>query len=388
MVDSVSKRIGCLDGIRGLAAIWVLVGHAMLLTGWRVPFASQPDLGVDLFIMLSGFLMVFHYQSQAWSDRGTAMAFWTRRFFRIAPLYYVVLAAAVFLGPMLYEARMTIDTLRGAEPQEAFRYIDGSVENILIHLSFIFGAIPDYAFRTPLPDWSLGLEMQFYLLFPLMMLAVHRFGWAPAAAAIVGFGLLIAAVLRVGHITFPMPSFLPLKMHVFMCGMLCAASLKERPRFALLALLAGMILIAIPIGGGRSLDKTAVREIMVIGFFAVILHERVGGALGGILKRAAALLGSTPFHWAGELSYSVYLIHLLVMLPVTAYVWTEHGGLSAPLRFLMVVGIVAPVVYALSFVTFTQIEKRGNRLGASLLKQFGVRAKERTLSPAEKIAAP
>jgi len=57
-----SKRIGCLDGLRGLAALWVLLGHSLQLTGWHLPILSSPDLGVDLFIMLSGFLMVFHYR--------------------------------------------------------------------------------------------------------------------------------------------------------------------------------------------------------------------------------------------------------------------------------------------------------------------------------------
>lgn len=41
-------RIECLDGLRGLAALWVLVGHCMLLTGFMVPILSKPDLGVDL----------------------------------------------------------------------------------------------------------------------------------------------------------------------------------------------------------------------------------------------------------------------------------------------------------------------------------------------------
>src|SRR6185369_9258829 len=99
LANSASKRIACLDGIRGLAALWVLVGHALILSGRFFPVASQLDLGVDLFIMLSGFLMVFHYQTQPWSDRGTTLSFWTRRFFRIAPLYYVALAAALILGP-------------------------------------------------------------------------------------------------------------------------------------------------------------------------------------------------------------------------------------------------------------------------------------------------
>jgi peptidoglycan/LPS O-acetylase OafA/YrhL len=100
MSDSRS-RIGCLDGLRGVAALWVLVGHGMLLTGWTVTIVSAPDFGVDLFIMISGFLMVFHYlqrrEREPWTAPSTWTAFWGRRFFRIAPLYYVALLAAVAL---------------------------------------------------------------------------------------------------------------------------------------------------------------------------------------------------------------------------------------------------------------------------------------------------
>jgi len=87
-ISGSSGRIGSLDGLRGIAALWVLIGHAMLLTGWHLPLIGDPDLGVDLFIMLSGFLMVFHYQlrqeKEPWSEISTWSNFWTRRFFRIS----------------------------------------------------------------------------------------------------------------------------------------------------------------------------------------------------------------------------------------------------------------------------------------------------------------
>lgn len=88
------KRVDCLDGIRGIAALWVLMGHCMLLTGFKVPILIHPDLGVDLFILLSGFLMVLQYQMRQgfedWDRPRTWLAFWIRRFFRIAPLFALI----------------------------------------------------------------------------------------------------------------------------------------------------------------------------------------------------------------------------------------------------------------------------------------------------------
>src|SRR6516225_9730682 len=110
--SSAAARVECLDGLRGIAALWVLLGHCAILTGLSLPVIGKPDLGVDLFMMLSGFLMVFHYQLRAeaepWSKPGTWLKFWARRFFRIAPLYYVMLAMALAAGPALLVWRTAI----------------------------------------------------------------------------------------------------------------------------------------------------------------------------------------------------------------------------------------------------------------------------------------
>jgi peptidoglycan/LPS O-acetylase OafA/YrhL len=123
-------------------------------------------------------------------------------------------------------------------------------------------------------------------------------------------------------------------------------------------------------------------------FYVLVLHDHFSGWLGNLFSRLSSILGTRPFHWAGELSYSAYLIHLIIMQPVVAYVLTAGENLSALSRFLIVIAVVLPVTYTLSFITYTQIEKRGNALGARLLRRFDVRAKDAVMSPAEQIAAP
>ncbi|WHU00959.1 acyltransferase [Sphingomonas sp. NIBR02145] len=381
------RRVECLDGLRGLAALWVLIGHMMILTGFRLPLLSEPDLGVDLFILLSGFLMVFQYQlragSEDWNTPGTWASFWARRFFRLAPLFYVTLAAALIAGPAIYESRVAIDSFLGQGLQPAERYTDASLANVTAHLSFVFGLLPDYAFRTPLPDWSLGLEMQFYAAFPFLVLLARRAGWVPAALIAAGIGVALALAAGAIGLDWPMPSFLPLKLHLFLCGMLIAADAGPGKRIWL-HLAAAVLLAAIPIGGDQDVLHFVVREGVVLGFFALV-HLRRLGPIDGVAK----LLGSKPFHWLGELSYGTYLIHLLILQPVAAAVIGRFGtGLGALGRFVLTGAVVVPLTYALAFVTYKLVELPGQKLGKAVIRRVTGSAGRARQTVPEELAAP
>ncbi|VVT13049.1 Acyltransferase protein [Sphingomonas sp. EC-HK361] len=378
------NRIDHLDGLRGLAALWVLIGHCMILTGFHLPVLGQPDLGVDLFILLSGFLMTFQYDlrkgREDWGAPATWIGFWVRRFFRLSPLYFCLLIVALMAGTQMYADRLLIDNFLHHAPQSAERYTDGSAKNIVLHLTYAFGLLPDYAFRTPLPDWSLGLEMQFYAVFPFAILLVRKTGWLRAAVVIAIIAAVVAYAAKAGGVAFPMPSFLPLKMHLFLAGMLIAAAL-DGQRLAYLGV--AVLLAAIPIGGQNDALHLVVRETLLIGFFALV-HGRT---LPGI-ERVSRTLGSPVFHWLGELSFGAYLLHLLVLHRVAAWtIATWDVGMSSAARFGVTLMIVAPVVYAIACATYFLIERPGQSLGRSILAHFGTRRLARQTA-AEEIAAP
>lgn len=381
-------RIEYLDGLRGLAALWVLVGHCMLLTGFFLPVIGQPDLGVDLFILLSGFVMAYQYRLRSevedWGKWGTWLSFWTRRFFRIAPLFYVALAVALALGPLLYSDRVAIDSFFGRSLQPADRYLDGSLTNVVMHATFLFGLTPSYAYRTPLPDWSIGLEMQFYAAFPFLVLLARNTSWLRAAMLACLASVSIVMLITAAGISFPMPAFLPLKMPLFICGMLTAAVIGgDRLR---LAATGGLILAfaAIPTGGTQDLLHVAVRAMVAGGFFALVHFH---GAL--LISLCSRLLATPPFRWLGELSYGVYLIHLLILQPVAASVIASFGhGISSPERFLIVFSIVAPAAYALAFATYRFIEMPGQKLGKALTHRSRQAQRQGGLARIDEIAAP
>jgi peptidoglycan/LPS O-acetylase OafA/YrhL len=364
-------RIACLDGLRGMAALWVLVGHAHILTGFRVPIIGDPDLGVDLFVMLSGFLMVFHYQlrqtKEPWEAPSTWSAFWIRRFFRIAPLYYVMLFAALTLGPIIYDARVTIDMFNAVPPQPAERYLDDSLINYLAHLSFLFGLSPTYDYRTALPDWSIGLEMQFYVALPFIMLIVGRLGWLKTILGVVAAGFVTAHLVgRLGY-HFPMPTFLPLKMHVFAAGMLLAAALGLSNRRAYLYFALACLFVLIPLGGDMRPMHEAVRLALVILFFVLVHADRLPSLVSGMAQAVSDFLGNRFFHTLGELSFGAYLAHLLVMQPVIAWL-IRHAEMSDPQRFVVSLAITIPVTYAIAAIGYNLIEMQGQKIGRSLTR--------------------
>ncbi|MDK1374266.1 MULTISPECIES: acyltransferase [unclassified Sinorhizobium] len=365
-------RIDCLDGLRGLASLWVMIGHALLLTGWRLPVLSEPDLGVDLFIMLSGFLMVFHYQLRAskepWELASTWGSFWIRRFLRIAPLYYVLLAIAFALGAWLFESRMIIDAFLGRTPQAPYRYLDNGMINGLMHASFLFGLSPDYAYRTPLPDWSIGLEMQFYAAFPFIMLLLKKGGWLKGALFTALIAVAIVSTSSVLGVHFPMPAFLPLKMHIFLCGMLLALGLHADRSKAVLHGGAAMALALLPIGGDMTMTKMLMRVTLVAVFFALLYHRLIDNVVGIRLRAFSSSLGNRFFHWLGELSFGAYLWHLIFLQPIAAYFIAAFGDtISAPMRFAVVTAILVPLVYAAACMTFLSVERPGQRLAKRLI---------------------
>jgi peptidoglycan/LPS O-acetylase OafA/YrhL len=382
------RRVECLDGLRGLAALWVLLGHMVILTGFRLPLLSKPDLGVDLFILLSGFLMVFQYQlragSEDWRAPATWASFWARRFFRLAPLFYVTLAAALIAGPAIYADRLAIDGFLGQALQPAERFTDSSLTNVVVHLSFVFGLLPDYAFRTPLPDWSLGLEMQFYAAFPFLVLLARRTGWVAGALIAAGVALALAMLAHRIGLDYPMPAFLPLKLHLFLCGMLIAADPGPDRRRIWVHLIVAMLLALMPVGGDHDLLHVVVRETLVVGFFGLV-HLRSLGPVGWV----STVLGSRPFHWLGELSYGAYLIHLLILQPVSATIIARFGtGLGAAGRFALTGAVVIPVTYALAFLTYKLVELPGQRLGKVVIRRVTGSAGRARQTVPEELAAP
>lgn len=165
----------CLDGFRGLLALWVFFSHATQFVGGPGGIVNRGGIAVDLFMMVSGFLMVWTVSSRAtkepFSHWSTWQKFYIRRFFRIAPLYFVALIIAYTFSDYYFELLRQIYVNLGKDFYRPFLQCQYPVPiDIFLHLTFIFGLFPCAASSNVLPDWSLSLEMQFYAVFPILFI--------------------------------------------------------------------------------------------------------------------------------------------------------------------------------------------------------------------------
>lgn len=363
-----TDQLPFLDGLRGYAAVWVLISHALQLSGTRLPLISHGSWAVDVFIIMSGFLMAFHYQRrkqiEPWDQPRTWKQFWLRRFWRIAPLYYVLLAIAILLSGYLGFCRSTIAEAFPLSATEMERYAPGNPVNILMHVSFLFGILPQYAFTTPLPDWSIGLEAQFYAAFPFLMLLVQRLS---AVGAAIGFCLVNGVALQVVH--FPMPAFLPLKLATFAIGILLAIAASGEPsrrdRTVLVLFSMGVALFS-----GQDLAHRGFLVTITLLLAGMLFWEGHNG-VGQLFRGCAAVLGNKVATLLADWSYSVYLVHLLFMLPIGALLVQSHGFLELPgVGRGAVLAILTMIpAYGVAMLLFRFVEKPGNAYGKHLIKR-------------------
>lgn len=382
MTAAGSGRLEPLDGLRGLAALWVFVGHALNLSGAWIPIIGRPLLAVDLFMMLSGALMV--YQTNLRDPREplaraeTWVRFWLRRFFRIAPVFYLAFLAAMLMGPWLFGLREAAGAERTVDWA---RYHDHGPANILLHLSFLFGVVPGYADRSPLPDWSIGLEMQFYLVFPFVLLLLRRVGFVAGSLVLLALvGLIwLAAGDWLSAFSPSRPAALPLRLNIFLAGMLVmrARDLAGWPRAGLV--LAAIALGLTPLGPFSHWSELVVRGLSVTMLaLAMIPGLLPAGPLELIAGWGRAILSWEPLRRLGDVSYGVYLIHLLVLVPAVAVVSERLAGAAPLVRAAVAFAGAAAVVYPLGWLAYRFVETPGISLGRRVVGWIGPRIPSRS----------
>ncbi|ANS43885.1 acyltransferase family protein [Serratia inhibens] len=363
-----------LEGLRGLASLWVVLGHICILTSFHLPILSDPAIGVDLFILLSGYLMAKNYverkEKEPWTESATFKKFWLRRFFRIAPLYYVLLIVAIGFGNYFGEARDIIGHFYSETQTNSSRYSDSSFLNILTHVTFTFGFLPHFSFNTVLPDWSIGLEMQFYFLFPFIMLAVMKLGFARGCFAAIIVCLAAKYLFPNYFAAFPMPSMILIKLNLFIAGMFIAEAIRGKSmRYVIFAMVS--VLVGIYIPNDLNLYHLLAQIGLILMMVTILWPRNEDGSWAKALRLPRWMLTNKVSVYMGDVSYSVYLLHLLIVIPVVAFLLsnTQFAALPAAIRFISASAIILPVTYGIATLLYKFIEKPGIKLGKAVISR-------------------
>ena len=306
-----------IDGLRAIAVMLVVNFHAF-------PEAMPGGfIGVDIFFVISGFLITGIIARELDQQRFSLATFYNRRIRRIFPALIVVLCAALVLGwlwmlPAAY-AQLSSDVFASA----AF------VSNIALMLQSGYFDI-ESAKKPLLHLWSLGIEEQFYLFWPLILMLVARLRLSiPAAASVIALASFVLNVLLIG--TDPVATFyLPFtRAWELLAGAVLACSwnqLSQTSTASNLRATAGVLLVAIAAG-------VLTTRSAFPGWWAVL--PVAGSAL--LLSAPGAwfcrtLLASRPLVWIGLISYPLYLWHwpLLVFFGIIKF-----GPLTLPERELV-----------------------------------------------------
>ncbi len=359
--DAADHRYVALDGLRGYLAFAVFLHHGAiwyfyLRQGvWEAPpsrlYTHFGQSGVALFFMITGFLFFSKLL-----DGRTRPIDWLRlyvsRVLRLAPLYFFVIALLVLVVAIVSDF-----TLR--EP------VTSVLRQILRWMSFTVLGGPDIngVTRTTLilagVTWSLPYEWMFYLVLPLLFLL--RGGWPDWPWLLLGL-----AAIGVGIVRHP-----PLEPFPLFLGGIAAALLVRWPTFVRqcrgpLATIVAVACAAAAIAGYGSVYHV-VPTLLLSAAFAIIC---AGNHLFGLLRLPASRL-------LGEISYSLYLLHGL-LLYCTFKLGLGAGfaaGLPTHGHWLIVLAL-APVLIGLSFLSYTFIEapamRQTNRV-AGWLRRAGRR---------------
>ncbi|AGA30349.1 acyltransferase family protein [Singulisphaera acidiphila] len=297
-----SVKIPELDALRGLGSIAILAWHlwpSKFFYGWS---------RVDLFFVLSGYLITSSILRYGWS-RGFFLTFWARRALRIWPTYYLLLGALC-----------AITVSKGDSVP---------IEGLLTHIAFIQYATYYWSESVPefLPGasqtWSLAIEEQYYIVWPLIVVLAGRSLLVPIALCLIANSVAFRSAGLNPVVTLARCDGLALGAILASLGTDCEQTYRSR-RVNLALAVSGIVSVLwlfcfTGTQTGRAIEAHQ-RGSMHVLIVNIVFFSLIGLIVLNTGHRILWPLRLQPLAYLGKISYGIFLYHLLIFETVTNYV--------------------------------------------------------------------
>jgi peptidoglycan/LPS O-acetylase OafA/YrhL len=358
------RKYKFIDALRGYAILGVILVHSTQsvtpVSGVLKWIAESGAKGVQLFFIASALTLSMSWHSRNSQEMSPIRNFYLRRFFRVAPMFYVAIVFYLFLNGFA-----------------ASYWAPNGIQWWFVPLTALFlnGFHPESITSIVPGGWSIAVEMNFYLILPFLMLHLKK---TKSLVLFLVFSLSIYAVSKYALLHLLLTRY-PQEQQYLVSD------------FAVLSVFGQMPVFAIGLIAFSAYSKTAnLRRIVAwgwLGFTSFILlammsplHAKILGnyitfsagfalfALTLAIYPVKVLVNSVVVHF-GKLSFSMYLAHFAVLAFLAAIGLTPDfppGDLSSMAFFLLVTAASA----AISFITYSVVERNGVKLGARIIDRL------------------
>lgn len=319
-----------IDGLRAFAVLVVIFYH------FDMGMFKGGFIGVDVFFVISGYLITRGVSSLIGNDKFDLGNFYARRARRLFPALIATIAVSYLIAFILFS------------PAD-FMAMSGATVYALAGISNIYfwmgtGYFDSFSSLKPLlHTWSLGVELQFYLIWPFILVLMLRVSWKTCAIGVAAFTFL-AAVISIYYVNVDSASaffLFPFRMYEFSIGAIVVfverVSVSNKLKNFIYAV--GALMIIIP-----SLIYD-VNKITFPGYFALI--PCVGAALmifSGKGIFLSKIISVRPVNYIGEISYSLYLVHWPIYV-FTSYVLVGEISYIIKLSMLLSTAVISILMH-------------------------------------------
>ncbi|VVT32332.1 conserved membrane hypothetical protein [Sphingomonas aurantiaca] len=311
--------------LRGLAVVAVVVFHT------RLGIMKGGYLGVDIFFVISGFLITGMIANQVRQNQFSFKEFYFRRAKRLLPAAYVTFAVTAIVSSFV----LTSEEFRAFRMQ-CLGAVTYTANIVLFRQGSYFGG--DAELKPLLHAWSLSVEEQYYVIIPPMLYFIPDRWWTKFAitAALISFTVCIAAAFWQPSFAFYMFPTRAWEMAIGSIGALSVNNTRLGKLARLLfwpSVIALVVILFEPVGGIHpGFDSL----VACLATFAIILRQPT--IFDAPLFR--------PMTWAGDISYSLYLVHW-PLFALTNNLWIGHIPMPVTLGLIVISFLLAWLQYHL-----------------------------------------